>query len=99
MNELKIFPSETYHAPVIIVGNKDALIKLREAVDQAILHGNGKTEDVFETDGEGFTVYVVDQDKLDNLPMHYVDHLDYKDTTEKWKNITKLLRENFPDEK
>ncbi len=56
---LNIHSQETWHTDGRIVGNREGLLALRAAVDQALSVAGGRgTVDVFATDGEGYTVFV-----------------------------------------
>ena len=48
-----------YHMPVIIAGTEEALIKLRDQINDAIATGNPQTAMYYESDGEGYDLEVV----------------------------------------
>jgi hypothetical protein len=59
---LHIFAQQHEHDDCFIVGNRDALIKLRYTIDQVLnSETNRKTDatNLFTTDGEGFNCFVV----------------------------------------
>ena len=55
---LHVYSQYGSHDDAVIVGTKDALIKLRHAIDNAIEVGNGQCSS-FTADGEGFTTVVM----------------------------------------
>lgn len=73
---LKVYPSKFWHGDVVIIGNKQGLLKLKESIDVAL---SGKTicNAVQEIDGHTYSVCAKmhDGDVLDevwmSLPMHY----------------------------
>lgn len=57
--KLHLYAQQLWHDPAWIVGDKQALYELREAIDHAIKDGNTCLE--FETsDGEGYSLYVAE---------------------------------------
>lgn len=55
---LHCYAQAFWHTEAYISGGRNALQMLRSAIDKAL--GDGKAEcDVFASDGEGYTVYVV----------------------------------------
>ncbi len=74
---LHIYGQESFHDAAMIVGNREALIELANAIDKALDgHGNG-TSEAFVSDGEGYGVRVVLYDKpwdeWHKLPMPYTE--------------------------
>jgi len=73
---LKVYGAPFWHSSVNIVGSKDSLIDLRDAIDKAIKEG-ASSADFFETDGEGYRVTVNCEERnfeeWARLPMHYTD--------------------------
>lgn len=65
---LHIYPQTYHHTEAMVVGNRQGLLALREAIDRA-LEGEGEqkvarvSQDVFVMDGEGYTAWVVRQDQ------------------------------------
>ena len=72
MKILHLYPGETYHAEGYVAGNRDGLIKLRDAIDRAITLGKGAAP-VSINDGEGYTCFVlcVPNEEADNLIVPY----------------------------
>ena len=75
---LKVYPSKFWHGDVAIVGNKEGLTKLKEAIETALLGELGSAL-VQETDGCEYKVFpkmydgnLSDEVFLD-FPMHYDD--------------------------
>lgn len=65
------------HDPAFIVGNKKALIALRDAIDRAIENQRAVATPMFiATDGEGYDLFigvVEEEDRLQKLLMPYTD--------------------------
>lgn len=55
---LHCYAQAFWHAEAYISGGRDALLMLRAAIDKALDDGVAQC-DVFASDGEGYTVYVV----------------------------------------
>ncbi len=64
---LHVYGQSYWHTPALVIGQKTALLKLRDAIDKALQDGHGRC-DVFANDGEGYTVHVLleDSDWLNN---------------------------------
>lgn len=58
---LHVFGQWCWHDEVYVVGNLDALLALRKAIDEALNTGVGVAE-ASTSDGEGFEVYVARMD-------------------------------------
>jgi len=63
MNLMNIYPQIAEHTEAKIVGNKEALVLLRDAIDRAIKEGKSATPSmteavIFATDGEGYEIQV-----------------------------------------
>lgn len=57
---LNIHAQYQWHDDVLIVGNREGLMKLRDAIDRALSDAGPKAgNDVFASDGEGYGVNVV----------------------------------------
>ena len=77
-NILKVYPSSFWHGDVVIIGNRQGLLQLKETIDSAL---SGKTvcNTVEEIDGHqyGICTKMHDGDLLDEtwlrLPLHYND--------------------------
>jgi hypothetical protein len=73
---LKVYPSKFWYDDVVIIGNKEGLLKLKEAIESA-LAGKQACAAVEETDGCQYNICskMHDGDLLDeewlNLPLHY----------------------------
>lgn len=72
---LHIYGQEAHHDDVEIVGNMEALSMLVNAIVDAIIKNNGETQNVFVSDGEGYSVRVMLHNKKwddwHKLPMPY----------------------------
>jgi hypothetical protein len=61
-----------WHNDVYIVGNNEGLLKLKEAVDKAILEGMGKVS-TFVNDGEGYDIVIKQVDNIEKYAVPYHD--------------------------
>ena len=92
---LKVYPSMFWHDNVVVIGNKEGLLKLKEAIDTA-LTGNTGDVTVEETDGNLYKVIskMHDGDLLDEswleLPEHYAGQ-DVKITKKEKDFLAKFL--------
>lgn len=91
---LKVYPSSFWHGDVVMIGNKEGLTKLKEAIEVA-LSGTRGNAIVEETDGNHYHVYskmftgdLLDED-YKNLPLHYDDDLQI--TSEEQNLLSKFL--------
>lgn len=60
---LHLYAQEWWHDDARIAGTKDALILLRDALNEAIENGASICEDVFTSDGEGYDVHIIEVSK------------------------------------
>src|SRR3990172_7671329 len=56
---LHVYSPYAHHDDAVIVGNKEALIRLGGLIERAIHHGIAKSDTMMVADGEGFTLRVV----------------------------------------
>lgn len=56
---LHCYAQSHWHTEAYISGGRDALLALRAAIDRALLHAGVAECDVFTSDREGYTLYVV----------------------------------------
>ncbi|AMQ07130.1 hypothetical protein [Sporosarcina psychrophila] len=54
---MQVYAQHAHHLESIIVGNREGLIELRNAIDQALDKGTGKGN-LFPSDDEGYELYV-----------------------------------------
>jgi len=59
---MHVYPQYDNHGEAFIVANKDALLKLKEAIDNAINTGRGSAG-LFAADGEGYDFRVICNDE------------------------------------
>lgn len=73
---MHIFAQEQWHDEAYIIANRDALLNLRKAIDDALEKGHGFAP-AFVGDGEGFNTIIVQQDSpvFDNLAVPYTDEI------------------------
>lgn len=70
-----IYAQESWHMESFIIGNKQGLIELKNAIDKALNNRIGEA-DLFPTDFEGYTTYVAlveDEEKFANLCIAYTN--------------------------
>lgn len=56
---LHIHAQHCQHDEAFIIGNRDALIALRTAIDNVLTHNTPQIVDAFVSDGEGFEAHIV----------------------------------------
>jgi hypothetical protein len=73
MNVLHVYGQHSWHDSAYVVGDKNALMALRDAIDEAIKNGIGKAH-VFVADGEEYTLNVVEKnsDSMENMSYPYI---------------------------
>lgn len=95
---LNVYSPETHHGEAVIVGDRDALVTLRSAINEALGDGRGKA-DVYANDGEGYEVRVllvgerrgITHDEFNDWPVHYV-HEDAREKDDaKWSVLAALV--------
>ncbi|WP_051276553.1 hypothetical protein [Desulfovirgula thermocuniculi] len=59
---LHVYGQFAWHDEVFIIGNRQALKALLEAVKKALNQGKGEADGVFVADGEGYSVVVIRKD-------------------------------------
>ncbi|WP_027719056.1 hypothetical protein [Desulfovirgula thermocuniculi] len=59
---LHVYGQSAWHDDVFIVGNRQALKVLLEAVKEALDQGKGEVDGVFAADGEGYGIVVIRED-------------------------------------
>lgn len=74
-NVLHIYAQDSWHKEAYIVGNKEGLLELRKAIDQALKSKEAIAE-VFPADGEGYEAMVLlvdddEEEKLLNIELPY----------------------------
>lgn len=77
MEILHIYAQSCGHDEAWIAGNHEGLMRLRDAIDKALLDGRGDSDSVFTTDGEGYQVIAVQMTdaELGKLGMPYTDNI------------------------
>ena len=75
METLHIYAQDCWHDEAWIAGNRDGLVKLRNAIDKAIVDGNGSSKRVFTNDSEAYQVKVIKltDEQLGKLYLPYTD--------------------------
>ena len=95
---LKIFGLVVESDYVSIIGDREALIKLKGIIERAINTGETETILVFESDGEGYQLNIKMLDKLfgnsevwKKLPMSY--YIDRKSISlEQWRYFSEFFK-------
>lgn len=98
-NILKVYPAEFWKEQVVIIGNKSALLKLRDVIDNAVANEIQTCSTFTETDGNTYIVNVImyGDDTLkaeawEPLPMHYAS----EELTDKEKEfLDKIIDNDF----
>lgn len=83
---LHIYGQGGWHDAALLLGDRDALIRLRDAVDEAIASGAGRC-DVFTGDGEGYPVLVVRHEETELVLLPYTEEDAWdarKDAVDPW---------------
>lgn len=65
-----------WHCNGYIIGNKEGLLKLKEAIDKAINSGKSEAE-TFASDGEGYNIKVIciEDEETEYLAVSYTDEV------------------------
>jgi len=73
---LHIYSQFQWHDSAHIIGNEEALRRLRDAIDHALENGSAHTE-AYTSDGEGFLTIVVkaEEKTINALTMPYQDEV------------------------
>jgi len=61
MKLLHIYAQEIWHGEAYIVGNRDGLLALKEAIEQALVDSKSQVDE-YASDGEGYKVRVIMND-------------------------------------
>jgi hypothetical protein len=71
---LHIYAQALWHDEALIIGDREAIEKLREACDKALLEGKAK-ESFMVSDGEGYDLYIAIEDGIRdaNFVLPYTD--------------------------
>ena len=86
---LQVYAQHSHHHESFIVGNKQALIELRDLIDQAIKEGEAMG-DFFPSDGEGYQLYISlvnDEHTLNSLEMPYTEQYGEKNEHFQFLNL------------
>lgn len=78
-----ILPQQCWHDPAFIVGNREGLTALRDAINDALIHESASTE-VFADDGEGYRVAVVYRHDMSDVPFGYTDEITGRRRLPRW---------------
>lgn len=62
---LHIYAQHCQHDEAFIIGNRDALIALRTAIDNVLTYNTPQIVDAFVSDGEGFEAHIVLQTDIE----------------------------------
>lgn len=68
---LHLYAQYSHHDDAQIMGDRESLIALREAIDQALAKDEEIVMEAFTNDGEGYQVHVTCLDCLDSLLLPY----------------------------
>lgn len=72
---LHVYAQESWHSPAQIMGHRDALKALRDAIDRALQTGMEASSEAMTNDGEGYHVIINirDGEGLARLQLPYYD--------------------------
>lgn len=88
---LKVYHAKFWNDDVLLMGNPEALQRLKTAIEQALETGSGRTE-LFESEGSKYPVVVRSVEMgIENFPAHYDDE-DSELTQEEIDIIQKALQ-------
>lgn len=76
METLHLYPQAQWHDEAYVIGTRESLLKLRDAIDSALATGSAKA-DCFTNDGEGYSVIIrtVGQVDAEALAVPYTDEI------------------------
>ncbi len=101
---IKVFGAKQWHDTVSIIGNKEALIRLKNVIENAIKN-EYSIDEFLESDGEGYNIEVklheggFYSDKWNNIPVHYTDEIASEKNEEYWKNLFNLMKKDRRENK
>jgi hypothetical protein len=79
INSLHVYAQESWHEEAYIVGDRNALMRLRNQIDRVLAPGLGTEKEPFFTfDGEGFDLHVVNlegEEGWNRLAMPYTSEI------------------------
>ena len=70
---LHIIAQCAWHDPAFIIGTRDALERLKNAIDAALTDGAVHSAEVFAADGEGYSAMIrcVSYEQMNSVPLGY----------------------------
>lgn len=71
---LHLYAQDSHHDDAQIMGDRESLIALREAIDEALAKDEEVAIEAFVNDGEGYQVHVTCLDNLDSLLLPYTTY-------------------------
>lgn len=82
---LHLIAQPYWHRPAFVVGNRDGLTALRDAIDAALAGGEPAAETMCR-DGEGYRIHVrcVPAAEMDAIPLGYTDRELCPDSGDPW---------------
>ena len=87
---LHIIAQRAQHDDAHIVGTRDGLTRLRDAIEHALTHTNSTSKDeFFNNDGEGYFALIrcISEDDVDTIPLGYT--ADYAKDDSEWPEFMK----------
>ncbi|MFJ6413376.1 hypothetical protein ACIQLG_11370 [Terribacillus saccharophilus] len=87
---LHVYAQHSNHQESFIVGNKEALLELRNLIDKALMQGTAASGKFFSSDDEGYEVYVGmvnDEDVFNSLEMPYTEQFGDKNDHSMFLNL------------
>lgn len=72
--KLHIYGQQSWHGDAYIIGNKEALLGLREGIDRALNENKG-AHTQFAADGEGYNLFVVctNDEQINKMMLPYIE--------------------------
>lgn len=88
-SDLHIYAQAHSHQDAYIVGNREALIALKEAIEMVLISKKDGVfgMDAFTSDGEGYKIIVVETDDMEHMVLPYTGddfHVARGDGSDKW---------------
>ena len=92
--KLHIYGQQSWHGDAYIVGNKEALLGLKEAIDMA-LNQNKNIHSQYAADGEGYNLFVINatDEEMNKLMLPYID--EHAANPEKGIHPINILGKNY----
>ena len=84
MNNLHVYAQTEWHTDAFIVGDMKSLKDLRDAINQVLETGNPARMESMVNDGEGYWLYVINHEEMDNMAVPYTSDIAAEQKTNIW---------------